>query len=616
MSSLKDPISVSSQNTPLSLQSSKKSRKTLNSGNSNSKRKSSLNTGNKKSSKTISPSLKADQNFTNSANLVEILAENDNVLVLPKKTENNTKEIPLTKSLFMDGYSQNNWSLSNIPCPSAFKDTDMMVPPIAFNERKRLKYALKFKNDPIWINKLKEINRIALKAVKHYQMTGCSISIITEKKQIIKHKINLNLSECSRFISLDAHTILSKDFLVIQDCKIDWRTNGNPLIKGYPFVRFYAGVPLKLETKNEGIVTVGCLSIFDEMPHDNINEESIKYLLNLANKLMALFDKNNEQKEKINKKKLNSSEGDQHRAQQKKIELQNIIGRATSSNNNFNLIFEKDGSGTSYTPNHHLFINCNILKEKQSQINGSTEIRKLLENVTNSKKAALKFSKFILKKYGFDYVAIIELRTTQKFGIGSKYCPKKNKFKLEDFKHIDKLVCMGKRTLKSRILGGYGSDIENISLQYNKFLYESTESEFGLIYNKDFEDDKDDFLFNNAMFMPFARLDSELERKISITSANFETNEILKDLPSLSLSSSSSPYSSNKKDIKSLGSGNYSNSKSPTSELKQVDLMCFSGCFLISCFSLNKNKVNDVKTDLINDIFADTCIYKSMYSFQ
>ena len=578
---------------------------------SSKSKRSNTDAGSSKESST-SPGLKLQNLTLGPDNVAKYVTENGNILELPSYSEKVVSEVPLTKSLFMEGYSQGNWALSDIPCPSAFKDCDMMPPPLPHNELSRLKYTLLIKNNKNWIQNLQEINKLCLKAVKYYQCQGCAISLITEKKQVIMHKINLNISECSRFISIDGHTILSKDNLILSNCNEDWRTKENPLVKGYPFIATYSGVPIKYEIDGKSY-NIGCFSVFNNSTGNSDKMKDLNYLTKLSNRLMEVIagskngrgDKDKKRNSHVNSMYIDSGSGTSN-----KILLQNMIGRATSNTNGLSLIFDKYGSGTSYKPNHHLYINYNLLKEKQLQASGSEDVKKILQNITNPKKAAYVFSKYIFKKYDFDYVAVVELRTSQKFAIEAKYCPKKNVFLSDDFKNIEKLVSLEKKVLKSRVLGGYGCGMKEVELKNNKILFEATENDFGLIYNKKLSDEANDdkFIFNSAAFIPFSRCDSELERKVKLDDFSKE-------------SSGSNDGEQGKKTLKpgntSPGGKTLYSPTSLTSKVKQnqVDLKYNFGCYFICCMSFSQQKVTSDDTELINDVFADTCVYKKLYRF-
>lgn len=564
------------------------------------------------SDQSTSPGLNLENAAINKDNVAKHVSGNNNILELPNLFKECITEVPLTKSLFMEGYSQGSWFLSDIPCPSAFKDCDMMPPPLPNDEMSRLKHTLLIKSNKNWLYKRQEINKLCLKAVKHYQCQGCAISLITEKKQVIMHKINLNLSECSRFISFDGHTILSKDNLFIADCNKDWRTKENPLVKGYPLIATYSGVPIKYESKGKSY-NIGCFSLFNDTTANNGRLKNLDYLSKLSQRLMDLIIDSKDgagEKEKKSHSHKHQLFADSGSATANKLILQNMIGRATSQTSGLSLIFDKDGSGTSYKPNHQLYINYNLLKEKQIEAAGSEEVNKILNNITKPKRAAYLFSKYISKKYGFDYVAIIELRTSQKFAIEAKYCPKKNVFLTDELESFEKLVCLDKKVLKSRVLGGYGCDLKEIGLKNNKILFEATENDFGLIYNKSDLDDKnvDNFAFNSAAFIPFARCDSELERRTKVDDFSLNSNE--SDAIELK---TRSPRPGNM----SPGGKSLYSPTSLTSKVKQnqVDLKYNFGCYFISCMSFTKNKVTENDVDLINKVFADTCVYKKLYKF-
>jgi GAF domain-containing protein len=59
-----------------------------------------------------------------------------------------------------------------------------------------------------------------------------------------------------------AHAHIKPDLLIIADLTKDERTSQNPLVTGPPYIRFYAGAPLR---KRDGVV-LGSLCMIDEKP--------------------------------------------------------------------------------------------------------------------------------------------------------------------------------------------------------------------------------------------------------------------------------------------------------------------------------------------------------------
>ena len=50
--------------------------------------------------------------------------------------------------------------------------------------------------------------------------------------------------ESDRDITFCGHTILSNEPMVVLNAEKDWRLAQNPLVTGWPYVRFYAGAPV------------------------------------------------------------------------------------------------------------------------------------------------------------------------------------------------------------------------------------------------------------------------------------------------------------------------------------------------------------------------------------
>lgn len=97
-------------------------------------------------------------------------------------------------------------------------------------------------------------------------VTGMPIALITlvdAKRQWFKANLGLaDVTETPRASAFCAHTILGGDLLEVPDTWRDERFADNPLVTGYPYIRFYAGAPITL---HDGL-RMGSLCVIDREP--------------------------------------------------------------------------------------------------------------------------------------------------------------------------------------------------------------------------------------------------------------------------------------------------------------------------------------------------------------
>lgn len=146
-----------------------------------------------------------------------------------------------------------------------FLDLGYLAPPNPPDELERRRALYKFN---IW-NTGPDINfdRIA-HLVKLVFNTKCVyISLIDGTEQWFKSQCGMTLKRSARLTSFCAHAILQRgdEPTVILDTKLDWRFAKNPLVTGFPNVRFYAGAPLRT---SDGF-NIGSLSLIDDSPRQD-----------------------------------------------------------------------------------------------------------------------------------------------------------------------------------------------------------------------------------------------------------------------------------------------------------------------------------------------------------
>lgn len=114
---------------------------------------------------------------------------------------------------------------------------------------------------------------------------GSFVSIMNEQQQYIKAAQNFPLKQSSLEDALCRHTLASGQVMVCPDTHRDERFQAHPLIQDSPFIRFYAGAPLKMR---DGAI-VGTLCVADVQPHV-FSEEKVKLLELLAEIMTAWLD--------------------------------------------------------------------------------------------------------------------------------------------------------------------------------------------------------------------------------------------------------------------------------------------------------------------------------------
>jgi len=103
------------------------------------------------------------------------------------------------------------------------------------------------------------------------------VSLVDENRQWFKSCFGLNVSETSRDISFCGHAILGNDLFIIPDTIMDERFADNPLVLNDPYIRFYAGCPLRAPNGQK----LGTLCIIDRQPR-NFEKEDLEALKDLA----------------------------------------------------------------------------------------------------------------------------------------------------------------------------------------------------------------------------------------------------------------------------------------------------------------------------------------------
>ncbi|MCC5638141.1 GAF domain-containing protein [Nostoc sp. CHAB 5844] len=111
------------------------------------------------------------------------------------------------------------------------------------------------------------------------------VNFIDEDRQWFKAKLGINVPEVPRTFGLSYLCLERKNIVVIKDALEHEQYAANPAVTGYPYVRFYAGVPL---VSPDGQI-LGTLCAIDPAPRE-LNQQQIEALLALGRQVISQLE--------------------------------------------------------------------------------------------------------------------------------------------------------------------------------------------------------------------------------------------------------------------------------------------------------------------------------------
>ena len=151
----------------------------------------------------------------------------------------------------------------------------MQVPALPVDEAERLAalHALCILDTP----PEERFDRITRVARTLFDVPYCLLSLVDAERQWFKSAQGLDVKETLRSLSFCGHAILGAETFVVENALEDPRFHDNPFVAGEPYVRFYAGQPLRsLEGHH-----IGTLCLLDRVPR-HLNPEQRTALADLA----------------------------------------------------------------------------------------------------------------------------------------------------------------------------------------------------------------------------------------------------------------------------------------------------------------------------------------------
>lgn len=151
----------------------------------------------------------------------------------------------------------------------------MLIAPFPSNEEARLRFLRSL--DILDTPPEESFDRITRVAAELLQVPIALVSLVDAERQWFKSRVGLDVSETSRDVAFCAHALHVEHSLVVPDTHEDIRFHDNPVVTGPPFIRFYAGIPLR---SPEGFV-LGTLCVIDSRPRV-VTEKALAALGDLA----------------------------------------------------------------------------------------------------------------------------------------------------------------------------------------------------------------------------------------------------------------------------------------------------------------------------------------------
>lgn len=123
-------------------------------------------------------------------------------------------------------------------------------------------------------------DKIVKEAVDKLAVPISMISILDKDREWYKSCVGIDQKEGERKVSFCGHALLAKDVFIVEDTLKDERFWDNPMVIGFPYIRFYAGIVL-LDYKSRQPVGVFCVK--DSKPRV-FSVEEVSTLMDLAHK--------------------------------------------------------------------------------------------------------------------------------------------------------------------------------------------------------------------------------------------------------------------------------------------------------------------------------------------
>lgn len=182
------------------------------------------------------------------------------------------------------------------------------------------------------------------------------VNFIDENRQWFKAKIGLDVSEMPRSVGLSYLCQERQDVVVISDTWTDERFAKNSVVMSYPYVRFYAGVPLI--TPNGDMV--GTLCAIDQVPR-KLSDKQVEALVALARQVISELEL------RRNLAEVSRVADELKRTEAKLAHSENILRTIIDSEPECVKLLAKDGTVLEMNPAGLAMVEADSLNQVQGQ---------------------------------------------------------------------------------------------------------------------------------------------------------------------------------------------------------------------------------------------------------
>lgn len=124
-----------------------------------------------------------------------------------------------------------------------------------------------------------ELGEVLSLAASRWNAPRATFTVVEGDRQFFPARLGMESSQTAREAAICAECVKGRALLISPDTREDPRLRDHPAVTGPPFIRFYAGVPLRLGVDD---VALGTLCVLDTRPRPQVGDAEVQLLLDLS----------------------------------------------------------------------------------------------------------------------------------------------------------------------------------------------------------------------------------------------------------------------------------------------------------------------------------------------